>query len=132
LLERVEEGLHNSNQTPNRDSSPEGMNQFKDTPNVRKFTGEKQVIHISGWAKVSGLYLKYFSEFISKLIVATILLVILFSVEQDWQILFATITIISGLYFAKNAYFLFIYRKSDHKLRQIFFIDGGIQVFFLN
>lgn len=55
------------------------------------------------------------------------ILLILHYFNGRWEFLTATMCIINFLYFVKNFYYMFVHRKSNKKLRQIFFIDGGIQ-----
>lgn len=131
LLERVEEGLHDSNKTP-ANRSPRNKNPSlidkKTNKKIKKYTGEKQVIEMTGWVKVDEIYWRYFYELVSKIIIASVMLTIHFCMKGHWEYLTCTMMLFAGILAGRNLMLLITNLKSDPKLKQIYFIEAGIQI----
>jgi len=90
LLERVEHGLNHIGTTP-ANQSPRHKNPTlvdkKTNKKVKKYTGEKQVVEMTGWVKVDEMYWKYFVSLVSKVIIASTMLAIHFCAKGHWEYL---------------------------------------------
>lgn len=79
LLERVEEGLHRDRAPAPEEPAPAPKEielSTKTGKKIKKYTGEKQVLAVTGWAKVNELYQKYLMELATKAILGSLMLVV--------------------------------------------------------
>lgn len=131
LLERVEHGLNHIGTTP-ANQSPRHKNPTlvdkKTNKKVKKYTGEKQVIEMTGWVKVDEIYWKYFGGLVSKVIIASMMLAIHFCAKGHWEYLTGMMGLFASLLVFRNQGLLVANYNSDPKLKQIYTIESGIQI----
>lgn len=119
LLDRVENGL-NASENPN----PESNNGLETPANEReKYEGPKEVIFVTGWVNINGVYERYKWAFVAKIFIGILVVACLLSREQNFWPVAAALVAINLMHIGKNAYFLHRYWDSNSKIKVVFWFE---------
>lgn len=115
LIERLEYSISNARQadepSENKDYGPslELDNSY--------LTGRRELLHLEGWLKESGIYRRYLFEFLSKIIISIIAFYsIIYSKNKHWEYLSGYFCAVCLLHISKSLYFI---KKSSQKVSNL-------------
>ena len=123
ILERVETGLNDTTLEKEQINSKKNSNSEK-----KMYKGAKEIIYVTGWADIDIIYNNYFFNFIGKIIIGFSILFSLLYNNQSILPIVITLLSISIFHLLMNGFYLIYYRKSNFKVKFVFWIEFQISL----